>query len=230
MNLFSLPFSYLVLGVSYTVMTGYLLLRNPRKGLNVSGALVGCAIAGWAFFSMAAVASEEAASALKWTKRFLACVVFVPFLNLMFIHYFLLDTFKKNFGKKLLVISGFLSLLFLISTRTPFLITGVSLRPGNFYFKDPGPLYHLFELYFFFVIVYCSWALLKALQASPRGSVQEKQTLTLLLTLIVSYLSGSTSYLLAHNQVHFNVVSIGNYGAIPYSIGVVTAIRLSTGN
>ncbi len=230
MNLFNLPFSYLVLGVSYIVMAGYLLLKNPRKGLNVSGTLLGCAIAGWAFFSMAAVASKAMDAALMWTKLFLACVVFVPLFNLMFIRHFLLDTLKRGFGKKLLVVSGFLSLFFLISTRTPFLITRVSLRTGNFYFKDPGPLYHIFELYFFFIIVCCSWALLKALQASPRGSVQEKQTLTLLLTLIVSYLSGSTSYLLAHNQVHFSVVSIGNYLAIPYSIGVITAIRLSTGN
>ncbi len=227
MKPYSLAFSYFVLGISYVIMAVYLLWKNPRSRLNVTGSLLGVAIAGWALCSIGTVMSQEAPAAMLWAKLFLAFVVFVPFLNLLFIHRFLASISKLHLNKKLLISSAFLSALFLLSDATPYLITGVSLRPGNFYFKDPGPLYHLFELYFFFTIVYSSWGLLKGLQISSRGSREERQVLVLFLTLVISYIAGGMSYLLAHNKVHFSIVSIGNYLAIPYSLGIIVAIYCS---
>lgn len=230
MKPYDLALSYFVLGMSYLAMAVYLLCKNPHGRLNISSALLGISIAGWALCSIGTVMSQEASVALLWTKLFMASVVFVPFFNLLFIHSFLSNTFNISLSKKLLIFSAILSFFFLVSDMTPFLITGVSLRPGNFYFKDPGPLYYLFELYFFLVIVCCSWGLLKGLQISARGSREEKQSLILFLTLVISYLAGGMSYLLAHNKVHFNIVSIGNYLAMPYSIGMITVVRLGLAN
>ena len=226
MNPLNLSFSYFVLGVFYLAMAIYAIFKNFSGSVNKAAGLLGCSLSGWAFFTIGMLQAKDAKTALFWAKLFLGCVVFIPCFNLLFIHFFLSSISLPNLLKKrMLILSFIFSFLFLISDITPLLLAGVSFRREGFYFKDPGLLYHVFELYFFSVIIYSSWLLFKAIQLSPKDSVQERQCLFLLLGLVISYLSGSMSYLLAYGQVSPEVVSIGNYGAVIYSIAVYFAIR-----
>ena len=224
MNPLTLPVSYFVLGISYLAVALFALLRSPIRRINVVGALVGCSIAGWAFLSIGTVLAKDVLTALYWARFFMAFAVFIPFFNLLFIHSFLSTNFSQvRFRKRFLVVSFVLSLSFLISDATPFLLSGVSLRPGNFYYKDPGFFYHFFELYFSTVAAYCTFLLYRAFQSSSKGSEKERQSFYLLSSLVFSYIAGSMSYLLAYRHVSPTVVSIGNYGAIAYglTIGVI---------
>ena len=228
MNPLTLPFSYFVLGISYLMVAAFSLWKSPMRRINVAGALVCCSIAGWALFSIGTVLAKDAQTALYWAKLFMAFAVFIPFFNLLFIHSFLSANFPSiRLKKRVLMISFVLSLSFLLSDATPFLLSGVSLRPGNFYFKDPGLLYHFFELYFSIITAYCAWLLFKAFQTASKGSAEEKHSFFLLSSLVFSYFSGGMSYLLAYNQVSPTIVSIGNYGAITYSLVVASTIKES---
>ena len=226
MNPLNLSFSYFGLGVFYLSMAIYSVCKNFSGSVNKAAALLGLSSSGWAFFTIGMIQAKDAGKALFWAKIFLGCVVFFPCFNLLFIYFFLSSISQTNLlKKKMLVISFILSCLFLISDITPLLLAGVSFRREGFYFKDPGLLYHVFELYFLFIIFYSAWLFLKATQVTPKGSMQERQCLFLLLGLVISYLSGSTSYLLAYGQVSPKVVSWGNYGAVIYSIVVYFTIR-----
>ena len=226
MILLNLSLSYFILGSFYLFMAMYSICKNFSKGINKAAALLGGCLSGWAFFTIGMLQAGDAKTALFWAKLFLGCVVFIPSFNLLFIYFFLSSISQPNLLKmKTLVYSFIFSSLFLISDITPLLIAGVSFRREGFYFKDPGLLYHVFELYFLFIIFYSSWLLFKATQITPKGSVQERQCLFLLLGLVISYLSGSMSYLLAYGQVSPPVVSLGNYGAVIYSMSVYFPIR-----
>ena len=221
MNPLTLSVSYFVLGISYLAVASFSLWKSPIRRINVAGALVCCSIAGWAFLSIGTVSANNAVTALYWAKLFLTFAVFIPFFNLLFIRSFLLTYDRPIYLKKnLLVLSFIFSLAFLISDATPFLLAGVSLRPGNFYFKDPGVFYHFFELYFSVVVAYCTFLLYRAFQSSSKGSEKERQSFYLLSSLVFSYFAGSMSYLLAYRHVSPTVVSIGNYGAIAYGLAI----------
>ena len=226
MDPLTLPVSYFVLGISYLAVASFSLWKGPIRRLKVAAMLVCYSIAGWAFFSVGMVLAKDASTALFWAKLFMAFAVFIPFFNLLFIHSFLSTNFSSvRLKKRVLMIPFVLSLSFLISDVTPFLLASVSLRPGNFYFKDPGFLYHFFELYFSVVTAYCAWLLFKVFQASSKGSTEERKSCFLLCSLVFSYFAGGMSYLLAYNQVSSIVVSIGNYGAITYSLAIVCVIK-----
>ena len=222
----NLSFSYFILGIFYLLMAIYSVCKNFSGSVNKAVALLGLSLSGWAFFTIGMIQAKDAKTALFWAKIFLGCVVFIPCFNLLFLYFFLSPIFQPSLLKKKILIYSFIfSFLFLISDMTPLLLAGVSFRREGFYFKDPGLLYHVFELYFLFIIFYSSWLLFKATQITPKGSIQERQCLFLLLGLVISYLSGSMSYLLAYGQVSPPVVSIGNYGAVIYSIAVYFTIR-----
>ena len=226
MNPLTLPISYFVLGAFYLAMAVFSMLKGPRNRINAAASLFGCSVAAWAFFSAAMVLAKDALTALYRAKLFMAFAVFIPFFNLLFIRSFLSSNYSQlRFKKRILILSFVLSLLFFLSDATPFLLTGVSLRPGNFYFKDPGLFYHFFELYFSVVTAYCAWLLFKAFQTAGKGSAEEKHSFFLLSSLVFSYFSGGMSYLLAYNQVSPTVVSIGNCGAITYSLAIANTIK-----
>ena len=226
MNPLNLSFSYFILGIFYLAMAIYSLYKSFSGNINKAAALLGSALSGWGFFTIRMLQAKDAETALFWAKIFLGFVVFIPCFNLLFLYFFFSSIQQPNLLKKrMLAFSFIFSFLFLISDITPLLLAGVSFRREGFYFKDPGLLYHVFELYFLFVIFYSSWLLFKATQITPKGSIQERECLFLLLGLVISYLSGSMSYLLAYGQVSPPVVSLGNYGAVLYSIAVYSTIR-----
>ena len=226
MNPLTLPVSYFVLGISYLAVASFSLWKGPIRWLKVVATLVCYSIAGWAFFSAGMVLAKDASTALFWAKLFMAFAVFIPFFNLLFIHSFLSTNFSSvRLKKRVLTISFVLSLSFLLSDATPFLLASVSLRPGNFYFKDPGLFYHFFELYFSIVVAHCTFLLYKAFQLSPKRSEEERQLFFLLCSFVFSYFSGGMSYLMAYRQVSPTVVSVGNYGAIAYGLAVANAIK-----
>lgn len=191
MNLFAI--TGIALGTTGTAMGIFMLAK--AKGLMHrlwAAFCISTAIWGWGGYMIATTNNIEVAD-LWWRITHIG-VIFIPILFLHFVYQFL------NIGRKwFLVVSYILGIFFLIANFIDGLfIANMRWVFDQFYYDSPpGPLYIPFTIFFFALVIYSHYELLKAYRRA-RGRTRYQIKL-FFIAMVISFSGGSLSFLPVYN-------------------------------
>ncbi len=150
--------SYLVTGTVLLILAIYVWLKNKKRLLNKIFAVYSLTISWWCFLSVPMIQSEHLQIALTWDRLCLMGVVFIPTSFLHFTLVFL--NIEKERGPKIIIQGAYvISVLFLLLVWTPLFVPTVEPKDSIKFFSVPGPVYHVFLVYFFLTICSCLFLL-----------------------------------------------------------------------
>ncbi|HVB20086.1 MAG TPA: ATP-binding protein [Candidatus Paceibacterota bacterium] len=188
MNFFALS---AIVNAFTSLILGTLVIFQGRNRTYSTFSLFAFAVALWSIFYFQWQQAGTAIQALLWSRLLMAAAAFIPFFYYHFIVAFL-DIERRQ---RLSVFFGYgFALFFSIASFSPLLVTGVSQKLSFSFWPNPGPLYSLFLLIWFFYVILGTILLFERYHRS-QGEIRAQIKL-ILFGMIVGYLGGATNYFL----------------------------------
>ncbi len=206
----------LINAIAGIAMGLFVYLSNKGKNINKKFSLFCLSATIWslAYFIWQISATKEAA--LFWSHALMMGAIFIP---ITFFHFIVVFLNQQRKRRKILIIGYFLSFVFSVTNFTPFFIKDVTAKLFFPYWPNPGVFFHFFLVMFFGYVMY-AWYLL--LRAHREATVIEKQQIRfILIGSIISFLGGSTNYLLWYN---IPMPPVGNTVAVAFLVFIAYAI------
>lgn len=184
-------FSALVNLLTSFLLASFVLYKNVRSRLNIAFAIfAGCAFV-WSFGYFFWQISENADTALFWSRILMAGAIFLP---VTYYHLVLEVVQFTNKKRKFLRASYFLFLLFLIIDLTPYFINRVEKVSSFDFWPLPGFAFHIFLAIWFFYVIYSSYLLYTKYKITQ--GVKKEQVKYVLAGIVIGFIGGSTNYFL----------------------------------
>lgn len=205
MNFFAL--SGLLNGIAATGLMALIYSRSPRDLRHWTFIFFGLTTAIWSFGYCAWHLSLDRELALFWVRVLMAGAIFIP---VTFLHHVVVlrNTLPDN--RILLKTCYGIGAFFLLTDLTPFFVADVRPTMSFPYWPAPGPLFHVFLLWWIGVVVY-SHALLGRAVFQEKG-VRRHQFSHLLLASSIGYAGGATNFPLWYG------IELLPYGTICFSV------------
>lgn len=194
--------SGLINGLSATVLGIFIFSKKPHDARNRIYALFCLCLSVWSYAYFLWLLSEEASSALFWTKVLMSGALFIP--PTAFHH--LVKLLERKVSSSFLLGNYLFSLLLFLCNWDSWIVRGMSPKMGFAYWPNPGPLFHLGLIQFVVLAAVGLWILGKELQRSD--GLRRNQIKFLLLAEIVGWSGGLTNYPLWYD------ISIAPYGNV----------------
>ena len=183
--------------------------RSPRDPRHWSYGLLGLSIAIWSFSYFFWQLAESREEALLLCRLLMAGAIFIPITQLHHVLYLTNDSIRlRTVIKSTYYVAGF----FLLVDATPYFVADV--QPTNHFpfWPQPGPLFHVFLVWWSMVALYSCYLL--ALACQREKGMREKQFLYLLIASAVGYVGGATNFPLWYG------IEILPYGTICFTFYV----------
>ena len=175
----------------------FVLSKNPRSRVNVIWAMMSFSVALWALEATCFFEPDYRKALFGW-RLFNAAAIFIPVL---FTH-FCLALLNKPLKESRVTIAGYVLAICIGSLSwTPWYIPSVSPKLIFPNYVNPGPLYVVFTILFFFLVFYSHWLLFRHLREQTRE--RQNQIKYVALATIIGYACGSTTFLLVYD-IPFN--------------------------
>ena len=211
-----LAFSALVNALAATGLGVFVYFRDPRAPRNRLYALYCLSIATWSVFYCGWQLTDSKELALSLLRLLMAGATLIPIL---YFHHTVtfLDIAARHIGA--LRIGYVLAALFLVVDTTPWFVAGVYPAMSFSFWPVPGPLFHLFLLYFTWYVVYATSLVGVALRDAH--GIRRHQYAYMLAASIIGYVGGATNFPLWYGipLVPYGTVLITIYtGLMAYTI------------
>jgi len=209
-------FSALFNGI-VSIFLGFLIFfRNTKSSINRSFALFCFGAAIWSFPYILWPLSDSREIRLL---SFQLLHIGACYVSIFYFHFVVswLGIYKKR--KKIIYFGYILATFFATQTFSPLFIKDMVPKFSIGYWAEPGIYYHFYLLLFFSFAFYASILLYKKLKKSK--GIEKKQTLLLLVGLVVAFIGGSTNYFLWYD---INILPWGNIAVSLYVVLTAYAI------
>jgi len=168
----------------------FVLWKNPRSGVNVTWALMSFAVGIWAFFVIQYFFETDDARSLLWARVSMYAAVWIP----VFFAHFGLRLVERSLRKNLIVTAGYVfAMLMAFVSLSSWFVASVTPKVGLPHYAEPGPLYHLFTLQFFGLVVYTHWLI--ARHMAEQTPERQRQIRYVMLATVIGFLGGGTCFL-----------------------------------
>lgn len=180
--------------VASTFFGFFVFLLDKKKLLNRTFAwyCFTTAIWSWAYCFWPIATDKE--STLFWFRILHVGAILIPSA---YLHFILVFLNKDKQQKKLIIASYLISVFFLLFDFSKLFIQGMEPKFSFPYWGIPGPLYHIFLVFFFACMIYC-WVLLFTSMKNLSG-VTQMQAKYIFAGTVIGTLGGSTNYLMWYN-------------------------------
>jgi signal transduction histidine kinase len=166
----------------------FVYFKNPKSLINRLYALEEFSAAFWIFCYFKMITSANVATGLFWSRALHAGAVFIP---LLFLHFGMILLNLSQEKRKIIVVYYIFCFILLALLPTKLFVLDAAPKFAFRYFIVPGPLYHLFTLYFFTCAVYTLYYLLNGFRNS-RG-LRRNQLKYLFFAYLIGYGGGGVS-------------------------------------
>lgn len=170
----------------------FVLYKNVRGRVNIAFALFAGSASIWSFGYFMWQISNQASTALFWSRMLMAGAIFIPVTYFHFVLAVigLLNKKKRNF----LTLSYVLFFLFLLLNFTPYFVSHVEKIYSFNFWPVPGPTYHFFLVIWFLYVIYSSYLLYLKYKTSK--GITREQIKYVLSGIVIGFIGGSTNYFL----------------------------------
>jgi signal transduction histidine kinase len=214
MNYFA--FSALVNGLTSISLGTYALKKGFESPLNRSYAFFAFSVFFWSLGYFFWQLSSSAASALFWTRVLMAGAVLIP---VAYFNFSLWLTNKYSEKSRESVLSYAVGVIFLVLDFTPLMVKGVSRKMIFSFWPEPGMIYPLFLLMFFFYVLY-SLLIMFSVYRKSSGYLRA-QIIYVFLGTAIGFAGGSTNFLLWYD---IPVLPVANILVLAYPLLLAYAI------
>ena len=184
--------SSLITAITSFVLGLFVYFKNKKSKVNKTWGVVSLSIAFWSFAVFATTTSPEKSWAL-FTAR---CVyIGASFIPSCFLYFVLAILNKDQYSRKklLLILCYLFSIIFsVISLISPFIVRNVELKMGIGYYGNPGILFPFFALFFFTIVGYTHYELIREYIVSSGG--RKNQLKYILIASILGFGGGATTF------------------------------------
>lgn len=184
--------------------------HSPHDSRHWSYALLGTSTAIWSFGYFSWQMSDSPASALVFTRVLMAGAIFIP---LTFFHHVLTLIQAEDRQYIVLKMNYGLGVVFLLCCLgTPYFIAGVHPAMVFPYWPIPGPLFHIFLLWWVSMAAYPHYLLFRSYQEG--NDLRKKQFLLIMVASGTAFIGGATNFPLWYG------IEILPYGTIAFTVYV----------
>ena len=167
----------------------FILTQSTRRQVHRAFVYFSFSVAIWAFAYVFWQLSNDAGTALFWTRALMIGAIFAPVTYLHFTYAFL-GIYKEN--RVPLILSYLLFTVFLIFDFTPFFVSHVEPIGGFSFWPMPGFVFHIFLAVWSLYLVYTVILLIKHYRAA--GGHLRSQLNYIFLGIFILFVGGSTNY------------------------------------
>lgn len=183
-------------GVVALASGGFVLLSDTKKPVSIPWMLLNVSTAVWSFgyFVMIVANSHQIALISNWILHFAA--ILIPVLYLWFI-----TTLTETYGRyktflRLLVVPA---LIFIVVNPTPLFVHDVVPKYVFNYAPDAGPLYFYYTLYFFVIVSFSAFILLREIFGKKTSRDQATRLVYVFLSSLAGFIGGGSVFFLTFN-------------------------------
>lgn len=217
--LFHYILSLLLTSILTLILGIFVYFKNKKAKVNRSFFLFSLSISIWSYFQIRMSLAPNESLSLFFGRIEYFGVILIPAFFLHFVYALLeLDVPKR----KWLAISDIFCLLFLTCLPFKLFIPITEARLFSKYIVNPGPMHHLFLIYFAVVVTIGLYELFKAYADS--SGARRNQMKYLSWAAFLGFLGGSTNYLYVYGRAVSALNPFGNYG-VPFYV-LVTAYAI----
>ena len=192
------------------------LTRNPKSHLNRSFVFFAFCVAFWSLCYFLWQTSQDAESALFWSRALMSGAIFIPS---SFLHFSMALIGQQKQRARDIMLCYLISILFLFFDFTPFFVKSVEPRLFFRYWPTPGIIFTPFLTYFIVLTVYAHIVMYKTFKQLT--GFERNQIKYIFLGTSIGFVGGSTNYLLWYG---IPIPPVGNILVSVYVILVAYAI------
>ena len=209
--------SALINFITSTLLGTVVLSQRKVSRSNVFFVFFTYSVALWSLFYFFWQTATSSIDAIRWAQLFLASASLIP---IFFFHFVVSFSKLKTTLLQVVTVIGYLfGILFLALSFTNLLIQDVTMKLSFEYWPEPGLLFPVFLVVWFFYL-FCSFIILFK-QYHTSNSRKKLQTYLLLLGMSVGFLGGATNYFLWYD---IPILPFGNILVSFYVLLVAYAI------
>ena len=209
-------FSALLNVVVSTIFGVYVFYINRKSPVNRTFALFCFGVALWSLPYIFWPLAKTAGGALL---SFQLLHIGSSYVSIFYFH-FVVNWLNLYQRKRILVYIGYaLATFFALSVFSPLFIKGMAPKFSMTYWAEIGVLYHFYLIMFFYFFLHASYLLIR--KYKDEGGFKESQMKFVLAGMVLSFLGGSTNYLLFYN---INFPPYGNILASSFVIFTVYGV------
>ncbi len=196
----------------------FIYFKNPRNKINQTFSFWQLNVALWSLGYFVWLFTNTPAHALFWSRFLMAGAILIPAAFLHFTYTYLgIDNVKKN---NLIIKSMYLfAIIYLFLDFTPLFIARVESRFWFRFWPVPGPLYHIYQIYFLGVVLYTHILFFRA--AIRARGIQRKQLMFVAIGTAIAFGGGSTNFFIWYNipiPPVLNFFVIGYVALVAYAV------------
>lgn len=218
--LFHYALSLLLTSILTLILGSFVYLKNRKARVNRIFFFFSLSIVIWSFFQVKMSFAATGSMALFFSRVEHFGVIIIPALFLRFVYILLeLDALKRRW----LLISDTFCLAFLTTLPFKIFIPQVETKLYNIkYTNNPGPVYHLFVVYFSIVVIAGLCALFKTYYNS--SGAKRNQMKYLSWAALLGFVGGGTNYLYIYDVAISPLNPFASYGVPIYALVTTYAI------
>ncbi|MBI5400052.1 hypothetical protein HZB07_05525 [Candidatus Saganbacteria bacterium] len=192
MNYFA--FSALINGLTSLLLGLYVLRKGVQKPLNLNYIFFAFSVFFWSYGYFFWQISTLPEIALFYCRLLMAGAALIPVAYFNF-SLWLTNTYEKKRWESRL--SFFIGLIFMLLAGTPLIVSSVTSKMFFSFWPEPGPIYPLFLLMFFYYTIYSLTIMYRVYKKSPE--YLKAQISYVFWGTGIGFLAGSTNFLLWYN-------------------------------
>jgi len=189
---------------------------NKKAELNKKFLIMCSSVFAWSIAYFFWQISDNAETALFWSKALMVGAIFIPVTYFHFVLVFL-NKLKEN--RKLLIFIYILSFIFLFLDFTPLFVKNVEAIPIFPYWPKAGIAYGPFVFMFVVLGIYCWYLMFKSLKKST--GTEKLQIKYVFIGTLIGYSVGITNYFLWYNIM---IPPVGNWLVPVYIVSIAYAV------
>jgi len=197
------------------ILGGLVFLKKGRDNISVAYALLTTSFFIWIFGIGMEIEAPNKEWGLFWNRWLYSGAIFIP---TFFIHF--VQSYLYKVKKRILLIAYSISAILLMFNYTPFFVRDVVPKGSFNYASVPGIVFPFFVAYFFLVLVYSSFLIIRDYKNSI--GARRNQLKFIIVAYVIGFSGGSTNFLLVFDIFH--IPPVGNYFVALYLLILFYAI------
>jgi signal transduction histidine kinase len=184
------------------ILGGIVFLKKAKNNITISYTLLTISFYIWIFGIGMEIIAPNKDWGFFWNRWLYSGAIFIP---TFFIHF--VQSYLNKINIKFLISAYIISIILLIFNYTPFFVKDIVPKGSFNYASVPGIIFPFFVLYFFLMIIYSFYLLIKEYEESI--GLRRNQLKFIILASVIGFSGGSTNFLLVFEISY--IPPIGNY-------------------
>ena len=184
------------------ILGGIVFLKKKKDNITISYTLLTISFYIWIFGIGMEIIAPNKDWGFFWNRWLYSGAIFIP---TFFIHF--VQSYLNKINIKFLISAYIISIILLVFNYTPFFVKDIVPKGSFNYASVPGIIFPFFVLYFFLMIIYSFYLLIKEFDESI--GLRRNQLKFIILASVIGFSGGSTNFLLVFEILY--IPPIGNY-------------------